>query len=58
MPSALSVVESSPAAEGATSLRSHATVNDLAIRVGTINGSGSQSANLVLLRALHARGIP
>src|SRR5262249_41305150 len=35
-----------------------ATVNDLAIRVGTVNGSGSQSANLVLLRALHAMGIP
>ncbi len=58
MPSAHSVVERSPAAEGATSPRSHATVNDLAIRVGTINGSGSQSANLVLLRALHAMGIP
>src|SRR5258707_14405690 len=34
------------------------TINDLAIRVGTVNGSGSQSANLVLLRALHAMGIP
>ena len=34
------------------------TVNDLAIRVGTVNGSGSQSANLVLLRALHFMGIP
>ena len=33
-------------------------VNDLAIRVGTVNGSGSQSANLVLLRALHGMGIP
>jgi 2-oxoglutarate ferredoxin oxidoreductase subunit alpha len=32
--------------------------DDLAIRVGTINGSGSQSANLVLLRALHGMGIP
>lgn len=34
------------------------SVNDLAIRVGTVNGSGSQSANLVLLRALHLMGIP
>src|SRR5215218_6699691 len=34
------------------------TVNDLAIRIGTVNGSGSQSANLVLLRSLHAMGIP
>jgi 2-oxoglutarate/2-oxoacid ferredoxin oxidoreductase subunit alpha len=58
MPSLLSVVDSSPAAKGAASPPSPATVNDLAIRVGTINGSGSQSANLVLLRALHAMGIP
>ncbi|CAN5798075.1 2-oxoacid:acceptor oxidoreductase subunit alpha [soil metagenome] len=34
------------------------TINDLAIRVGTVNGSGSQSSNLVLLRALHHMGIP
>lgn len=34
------------------------TVNDLRIRVGTVNGSGSQSANLVLLRALFRMGIP
>ncbi len=34
------------------------TINDLAIRVGTVNGSGSQSANLVLLRSLHRMGIP
>ena len=33
-------------------------VNDLAIRVGTVNGSGSQSANLVLLRALYGDGHP
>jgi 2-oxoglutarate ferredoxin oxidoreductase subunit alpha len=39
-------------------MSSHATVNDLAIRVGTVNGSGSQSANLVLLRALYGMGIP
>ena len=37
---------------------SAASVNDLAIRVGTVNGSGSQSANLVLLRALYGMGIP
>ena len=44
-----------PAPAGAAS---PASVNDLAIRVGTVNGSGSQSANLVLLRALHGMGIP
>ncbi len=38
--------------------RPEPAVNDLAIRVGTVNGSGSQSANLVLLRALHGMGIP
>ncbi|HEY2155113.1 MAG TPA: 2-oxoacid:acceptor oxidoreductase subunit alpha [Isosphaeraceae bacterium] len=34
------------------------SINDLAIRVGTVNGSGSQSANLVILRALYGMGIP
>src|SRR4051812_17718928 len=53
----LSVVESYPAPEAAAS-PSEASVNDLAIRVGTVNGSGSQSANLVLLRALYGMGIP
>lgn len=33
-------------------------VNDLAIQVATVNGSGSQSSNLVLLRALFGMGIP
>ena len=52
----LSVVERYPVRNGAPS--SLFSVNDLAIRVGTVNGSGSQSANLVLLRALHGMGIP
>jgi 2-oxoglutarate ferredoxin oxidoreductase subunit alpha len=42
----------------AAKLPSEPVINDLSIRVGTINGSGSQSANLVLLRALYAMGIP
>ncbi|MGH9448138.1 MAG: 2-oxoacid:acceptor oxidoreductase family protein, partial [Terriglobia bacterium] len=33
-------------------------VNDLSIQVATVNGSGSQSANLVLLRSLFQMGIP
>ena len=33
-------------------------VNDFAIQVATVNGSGSQSANTVLLRALFQMGIP
>ena len=33
-------------------------VNDVVIGVATTNGSGSQSANIVLLRALFAMGLP
>ena len=33
-------------------------VNDFSIQVATVNGSGSQSSNLVLLRALFEMGIP
>ena len=35
-----------------------ALVNDFSIRVATINGSGSQTANLVLLRSMFRMGIP
>jgi 2-oxoglutarate ferredoxin oxidoreductase subunit alpha len=38
--------------------RSHAILNDFAIQVATVNGSGSQSANTVLLRTLFQMGIP
>ena len=33
-------------------------VNDFSITVGTVNGSGSQTSNLTLLRALFRMGIP
>src|SRR5438034_4056500 len=33
-------------------------VNDLTIQAATVNGSGSQSANLVLTRAIFSMGIP
>jgi 2-oxoglutarate/2-oxoacid ferredoxin oxidoreductase subunit alpha len=33
-------------------------VNDFSIQVATVNGSGSQSANMVLLRAIFQMGIP
>src|SRR3954467_5016504 len=52
----LSPVETSPSR--APSPPTDPQINDLGIRVGTVNGSGSQSANLVLLRALYAMGIP
>jgi 2-oxoglutarate ferredoxin oxidoreductase subunit alpha len=50
MPSTLPLVEAAPARAGQAAFVP--SVNDLAIRVGTVNGSGSQSANLVILRAL------
>ena len=33
-------------------------VNDMTIQVGTVNGSGSQSSNMVLLRAIFQMGVP
>src|SRR5205809_2532886 len=33
-------------------------VNDLSIQVATVNGSGSQSSNSVLLRSIFQMGIP
>ena len=56
MPATLSAVEEAPARAGVASITP--IINDLAIRVGTVNGSGSQSANLVILRSLYAMGIP
>ncbi|MDL1876855.1 2-oxoacid:acceptor oxidoreductase subunit alpha, partial [Cytophagia bacterium CHB2] len=35
-----------------------ATVNDFNIHVATANGTGSQSSNLVLMRAIFQMGIP
>ena len=56
MSATLSLAETSPAL--AAKLPVTPVINDLSIRVGTVNGSGSQSANLVLLRALYAMGVP
>ena len=38
--------------------RTERIVNDFAIQVATVNGSGSQTANLVLLRAIFQMGVP
>ena len=46
---------SSRGADQATSAR---VVNDLSIQVATVNGSGSQTANLVLLRSIFQMGVP
>lgn len=36
----------------------HAVINDFSIQVATVNGSGSQTANTVLMRAIFQMGIP
>jgi 2-oxoglutarate/2-oxoacid ferredoxin oxidoreductase subunit alpha len=33
-------------------------INDFSIQIATVNGSGSQSANTVLLRSIFQMGIP
>jgi 2-oxoglutarate/2-oxoacid ferredoxin oxidoreductase subunit alpha len=38
--------------------RTDRIVNDFAIQVATVNGSGSQTANLVLLRSIFQMGVP
>jgi 2-oxoglutarate ferredoxin oxidoreductase subunit alpha len=43
--------------EGATSVRERVT-NDFSINVATVNGSGSQSANSVLLKSIFGMGVP
>ena len=35
-----------------------AVINDMSIQVATVNGSGSQSANTVLLRSIFQMGVP
>src|SRR5437016_8894456 len=45
------VLPSSPEAD-------HAVTNDFSIQVATVNGSGSQTANSVLMRSLFQMGIP
>jgi 2-oxoglutarate ferredoxin oxidoreductase subunit alpha len=46
------------AREAEASLAPPKVVNDLSIQVATVNGSGSQTANTVLLRAIFQMGIP
>ncbi len=53
----MSSVETLPA-QGLASPEPPHLVNDFSIQVATVNGSGSQSANIVLLRALFQMGIP
>ena len=48
----------SPAAAPAESPSSQLVVNNFSISVATVNGSGSQTANQVLLRAIFQMGVP
>ncbi len=44
--------------ETATGPSPHRVVNDFSIQVATVNGSGSQTANLVLIRSIFQMGVP
>src|SRR6478609_4945904 len=44
--------------EQRSSASRHRVVNDFSIQVATVNGSGSQTANLVLLRSILLMGVP
>lgn len=44
--------------ESSSSSSPHRLINDFSIRVATVNGSGSQTANLVLLRSIFQMGVP
>ncbi len=53
----MSVTELSPLAAGEDQSRKP-IVNDFSIQVATVNGSGSQTANLVLMRSIFQMGVP
>jgi 2-oxoglutarate/2-oxoacid ferredoxin oxidoreductase subunit alpha len=53
----MSTLEVSPA-EPLPGPPAHAVVNDFSIQVATVNGSGSQTANAVMMRAIFQMGIP
>jgi len=38
--------------------KAHRVVNDFSIQIATVNGSGSQTANMVLLRSILLMGVP
>src|SRR5438128_919711 len=44
--------------ETGTSASGERIVNDFSIQIATVNGSGSQTANLVLLRSIFQMGVP
>src|SRR5437773_1223343 len=53
----MSTIEASPAAQRSGEFQ-QPVVNDFSIQVATVNGSGSQTANSVLMRSIFQMGIP
>src|ERR1700691_1812723 len=53
----MSTLEIAPA-EPRVSDSTHTVVNDFSIQVATVNGSGSQTANTVLMRSIFQMGVP
>ncbi len=53
----MSTLEVSPA-ETSPGRPHHSVVNDFSIQIATVNGSGSQTANSVLMRAVFQMGVP
>src|SRR5580692_1057352 len=53
----MSTLEIAPA-EPRVSDSAHTVVNDFSIQVATVNGSGSQTANSVLMRSIFQMGVP
>jgi len=52
----MSVTEAKASSSGVTERRE--LINDFSITVATVNGSGSQTANNTLIRAIHKMGVP
>ena len=53
----MSTLEVSPT-EPLSANAGRSVVNDFSLQVATVNGSGSQTANTVLMRAMFQMGIP
>src|SRR3954454_23642651 len=53
----MSTIEVSPS-EPVSGRSGHSVINDFSIQIATVNGSGSQTANTVLMRSLFQMGIP
>src|SRR5258705_1193042 len=53
----MSTLEVSPA-DSLPQQPNHSVTNDFSIQIGTVNGSGSQTANSVLMRAIFQMGVP